>query len=88
MKRIGIVAVVLWAMSGGVVWPTNAGAQSSQTIYACVDRVNGNVRIVSAGAACRTNEYSTQWNIAERHRGSSSSFLAFPRLPQARDDPT
>ena len=44
-------------------------AADSNTVYACVDNVNGNARVVTAGAfgatqsACRQGETAVSWNI-------------------------
>lgn len=33
-------------------------------LVACVNRTNGNMRLVDAGATCRTNENRVEWNVA------------------------
>lgn len=40
----------------------SASAQSNDTIYACVVKSSGAVRIVKAGTACRTKEKKISWN--------------------------
>jgi hypothetical protein len=35
---------------------TNAKAQTNNTIYACYDKTNGNLRKVNSPAACRASE--------------------------------
>lgn len=37
-------------------------ARASQTIHACVNNTNGQVRVVAAGEACRIHERSLDWN--------------------------
>lgn len=60
-----VTALVLIAASGAAV----AYAADANTVYACVDNVNGNARVVGAGpfgatqSACRQNETAVTWNI-------------------------
>ena len=62
VRRSAVALAVIVPVVGAAswVWATEDGA--SATIHACVDRKNGQVRIVSAGEACRNSESAMQWN--------------------------
>jgi len=53
-----VLVLCIWMLAGSV-----ARAQSG-VINACVNRNNGQVRIVSAGEACRVPEIAVTWNAA------------------------
>jgi hypothetical protein len=49
--------------------PANASSPSAlppptTVLVACVNRTNGNMRLVDAGATCHNNENRVQWNVA------------------------
>ena len=54
-----VAAAVAAAAGAGVAYATTSG---SDPINACVQTANGNVRVVSAGTACRGGETALQWN--------------------------
>jgi hypothetical protein len=59
-------SVVVIALLG--VSPQTAVGQSGSgersRIHACINNVNGNVRIVDGASSCRENEHSVHWNVA------------------------
>lgn len=48
-----------WASAAAGLLP---GWAEAQVVNACVNRANGDVRIVAPGAACPSNAYPLQWN--------------------------
>ena len=63
MARRSVVALaVIVPVIGAASWVWAGEDGSSATIHACVDRKNGQVRIVPAGESCRNSEAATQWN--------------------------
>lgn len=57
-KKMLIAVAILVLVLFGTTWVL---AQSTGTIYACVDPL-GNVRIVAEGESCRPNESPLSWN--------------------------
>ena len=58
-----LVGGLLVAMIG-VGSPVMVSAQTAvNTIHACVNQINGGVRIVAAGASCQRSEAPVQWSI-------------------------
>lgn len=55
-------------------------AQANAMIYSCVQKVGGNMRIVTAGEPCKSNEYSMSWN-KEGPQGPSGSSSSSSGLP-------
>lgn len=46
----------------GTIIVSNVLAQGNEVIYACVNKVGGNIRIVTANESCKSNESSLNWN--------------------------
>jgi hypothetical protein len=61
-QRTAIALAIIVPVVGAASW-VSAGQDGPVPIQACVDRQNGQVRIVSPGDRCRTNERSVEWNI-------------------------
>lgn len=60
MRRVAAIgSVALVALTVTQAFASDA----TNTVYACVDKEAGTVRIVAQGATCRPNEYATSWNI-------------------------
>ena len=56
-----LLAAILLSVLFAVL--TTAQAQTNNTIYACYDKTNGNLRKVNSPADCRTSEVAVAWNI-------------------------
>lgn len=52
---------VLIGVFGTIVY-TNVFAQGTEMVYSCVQKVSGNMRIVSATESCKSNETALNWN--------------------------
>jgi type VI secretion system secreted protein Hcp len=64
MKKLvlGAIAVALVAVGAGTyAW---AASTDAQTLNACVDNDNGNVRLVAVAGACKKGEHAVSWNTA------------------------
>jgi len=62
MKKLvlGAIAVALVAVGAGTyAW---AASSDAQTLNACVDNGNGNVRLVAVAGACKKDEHAVSWN--------------------------
>jgi hypothetical protein len=59
MSTERILAISLAAVAAGAL---PAAPAAAQTIHACVQQQNGDVRIVAPGSACARNQDALQWN--------------------------
>ena len=59
MRAIGVTAAAVVAISLPI--PVVASAAGATTIYACVNKKSGAVRIVSAKAKCKRTEHKLSW---------------------------
>jgi hypothetical protein len=62
--RRSVIAIVFVLACSALIVPTALTATPPATLEACVNKVNGNMRLVDAGTACRNNEKHVTWNIA------------------------
>lgn len=71
---VGVFATIIW---------TQVFAQSNETISACVQKVSGNMRIVTANESCKSNEYALSWNKQGPvgPQGDPGSTATAPTLP-------
>ena len=59
--RTAVALAIIVPVVGAASW-VSASENSPPAIHACVDRTNGQVRIVSAGDPCRRHENPLEWN--------------------------
>jgi hypothetical protein len=59
--RTAVALAIIVSVPGVAAW-ASATEDHGDSIHACVDRQNGQVRIVSADANCRRHESSLEWN--------------------------
>ncbi len=58
------IIVSVFVLAGAMlVAPIAIRASTPTVLEACVNRVNGNMRLVSAGTPCHRNERRVQWNV-------------------------
>jgi len=62
IRRSAVALAVIVPVVGAASWVWAGEDGSSATIHACVDRKNGQVRIVAAGDGCRNSETALRWN--------------------------
>ena len=62
--RRGVIASLFFLACAALIVPTALTAPPPATLEACVNKVNGNMRLVDAGAACRNNEKRVTWSLA------------------------
>lgn len=79
--RRGVIASVFVLACSALIVPTALTAPPPATLEACVNKVNGNMRLVDAGTACRNNEKRVQWNLAGPAGPQGASGAAGPPGP-------
>ena len=62
--RQGVIASLFFLACSALLVPTALTAPPPDTLEACVNKVNGAMRLVDAGSACRHNEKRVTWNLA------------------------
>jgi len=63
VNRVALFVVLSATVIGGASWGV-ASAQTGGTVYACVHRSNGNVRLVGSTEECKNAETRVMWNAA------------------------
>jgi hypothetical protein len=61
VNRSAVALAIVVAVPGAAAW-ASATEDRAPTIHACVDRQNGQLRIVSPGEPCRRHESALEWN--------------------------
>ena len=79
--RTLVALAIIVPVVGAATWVW-AGEDGPAPIHACVDRPNGQVRIVSPGGRCRQNERSLEWNIAGQAGPAGAAGAAGPAGPK------
>jgi hypothetical protein len=62
--RRGVIASIFFLACSALIVPTALTAPPPPTLEACVNKVNGNMRLVDASTTCRNNEKRVTWNLA------------------------
>ncbi|HEX3282359.1 MAG TPA: hypothetical protein VHR36_14075 [Pyrinomonadaceae bacterium] len=62
--RRSVIAVVFFLACAALTVTSALTAPPPETLEACVNKVNGSMRLVDAGTACRHNEKRVTWNLA------------------------
>lgn len=61
--RRGVIASLFFLACSALLVPTALTAPPPETLEACVNKVNGDMRLVDAGTVCRHNEKRVTWNL-------------------------
>lgn len=82
-RRIAWTAAVAAAAIAAVtVTQAFASDTSGNTVYACVSKPTGAVRIVTQSATCRPDQYATSWNVTGPQGATGAQGAAGPAGPQ------
>lgn len=86
----GLCVAATAAAVTGVAVADPPGSAASTTVYACVGRHDGNVRIVAQGATCRRDEDPTSWSSTGPQGPAGPAGATGPQGPAgaAAPDPT
>jgi Collagen triple helix repeat (20 copies) len=62
VHRTAFALATVLAVPGATAWASSAHDRPTDRIHACVDRQNGQVRVVSPEDACRRHEQALDWS--------------------------
>lgn len=88
---IAAVSIAALVTTTGIAWAggsDHGGPPPTTTIYACVNRVSGVVRIVPAGFRCLPFEYPTSWSAGGAPGPAGPAGAAGPAGPSGPAGPT
>jgi len=85
--RRGVIASVFFLACSALIVPTALTAPPPATLDACVNKINGNMRLVDAGTACHNNEKRVTWNEAGPAGPAGPAGATGPAGPQGPTGP-
>ena len=87
--RVAVIAAAALGATAGVAVATDAITHGSSTVYnGCVNRANGELRVVTGAGDCRTSETAIQWGAAGAQGPQGVPGPAGPAGPAGPQGPT
>ena len=85
--RRGVIGSVFFLAGSALIVPTALTAPPPATLEACVNKINGNMRLVDVGTACHNNEKRVTWNEAGAAGPAGPAGATGPAGPQGPTGP-